>query len=83
MPSRLLIETTQLMFHMLEGKGKKNQYVLQGVLYTKPGCVEIFIAHVEYRGSNLQPNKALFPWPLPQPGFWGKKQGNSLQKKPG
>ncbi len=32
--------------------------------------------------SNLQPNKALFPW-LPQPGFWHQKHRNSLQKKPG
>jgi hypothetical protein len=70
------------MFHTLKGKGKKKKNVLQGVLYAKPGCIEIFIAHVGFRASNLQPNKALFPR-LPQPGFWGQKHRNSLQKKPG
>jgi hypothetical protein len=54
------------MFHTVKGKGKKFNMFFKGLLYAKLGCVDIFIAHAWFRASNLQPNKAFFPW-LPQP----------------
>ncbi len=43
---RLLIETTQLMFHTWKCKGIVQKYVLQRVLYTTVSCVDIFIVCV-------------------------------------
>ncbi len=87
-PFGLLTETTQLMFHTLKGKGKKLICFARGVV-CKLGCVEIFIAHVWFPASNLQPHKALFPW-LPQPekgaepgctGFLGPKPQKQPKKE--